>query len=237
MSSKGDQRSPITLPNGNNLTESSIGCGVTVDSSGNAALPSAGGAILGVIYGFTGTMTGVLVRTLADGALLLLYGGTVTLPTALKVNASGQFIAASGSDVQAGAAVAIALDGGASGELHAGVLFGGAAGLSGVGGVDDIVLGTTAPSNLTGTTFVQTTGTKTGVLANGVAIGQQKWIYQSVATGTPVGTITGTFKDGTGAAKTTLALGTAVAAIGGIVWDGAAWRLFTALGGTGSSLS
>ena len=35
----------------------------------------------------------------------------------------------------------------------------------------------------------------------------------------------------------TLALGTAVASIADFVWDGAAWRLTSALGGTGSSLA
>lgn len=238
MSSKGDQRSPITVPNGNNLTEASIGCGVTVDSAGNAALPTAGGSIIGVLYGLTGSSTGCVVRTVADGALLLQYGGTVTLPQALKVNASGQFIAASAGDIAAGAAVAIALDGGASTELHAGVLFGAAAGQTGLGGVQaDFVLGTTAPAAANGTLFVSTTGTVTGVLGAGTYTGQPIAIVQSVAASTPVGTITGAFKSQAGAAKTTLALGTAVAFIFRGVWDGAAWRQVDTLGGTGSSLS
>lgn len=235
MSSKGDQRSPITLPTA--LTETSIGCGVTVDANGNAVLPTAGGSIIGIMYGLTGTGTGAVIRTPADGALLAQLGGTVTLPTALKVNASGQFVTASAGDITAGAAVAIALDSGASGDQRAVMLLGGVAGLTATGGVDDIVLGTTVPSASTATTYVQTTGTKTGALAAGPTTGFEKDIVQSVAASTPVGTITGAFKDQTGAAKTTLALGTAVGFIGRFVWDGAAWRQVSALGGTGSGLS
>jgi hypothetical protein len=236
--SKTDQRSPILLPTA--LTEASIGCGVTVDVNGNAVLPAAGGGIIGVLYGLSGTGTGAVIRTACDGALLLQYGGTVTAATpmpSLKVNSSGQFITASAGDIAAGAAVAFALDGGSSGELHAGILFGAAAGQTSTGGVDDIVLGTTAPSNLTGTTFVQVTGTKTGVLGAGQYTGQLKRFIQSVASTLPVGTITGTFKDNVGAAKTTLNLGTAVATIGDFVWDGAAWRQTSAITGTGSSLA
>ena len=102
--------------------------------------------------------------------------------------------------------------------------------------IDDVVLGTTAPSGLTPITFVQTTGTKTGALPNGSTIGQTKRIVQSVATGTPIGKITGTFKQLSGAAANTLALGTAVAMIADFVWDGSAWRLASTLGGTGRSL-
>lgn len=235
MSSKGDQRSPITLPTA--LTEASIGCGVTVDANGNAVLPSAGGSIIGILYGLTGTGTGAVIRTVADGALLAQLGGTVTLPAALKVNASGQFVTASAGDITAGAAVAIALDSGASGDSRAVMLLGGVAGLTATGGVDDIVLGTTAPSANTAVTYAQTTGTKTGALGAGPTAGFTKDIVQSVAASTPVGTITGAFKDQTGTAKTTLALGTAVGFIGRFVWDGAAWRQVSALGGTGSGLS
>ena len=109
--------------------------------------------------------------------------------------------------------------------------------LGGLAGFDDIVLGTTAPSNLTPQTFVQTTGTKTGVLAAGTYTGQTKRISQSIATGTPIGTITGTFKTLGGAAATTLGLGTTVGNIVDLLWDGAAWRATSALGGTGSSLA
>ena len=236
MTAKGDQRSPILLPT--SLTEASIGCGVTVDANGNAVLPNAGGSIIGVLYALTGTGTGAVIRTPCDGAVMLQLGGTVTLPTALKVNSSGQFITASAGDVAAGAAVAIALDGGASGESHAGILLGSAAGLTANGGVQaDFVLGTTAPNAANAVLFVSTTGTVTGALGSGSYTGQPIAIVQSVAASSPVGTITGAFKSQAGVAKTTLGLGTAVGFIFRGVWDGAAWRQVDALAGTGSSLT
>lgn len=109
--------------------------------------------------------------------------------------------------------------------------------VDGDNGSDDIILGTTAPSGTTAVTFVETTGTKTGVLSSGYFAGQQKRIVQSVAATTPIGTITGTFKTLAGAAATTLGLGTVVGTIADFIWDGAAWRQSSALGGTGSSLA
>lgn len=231
------QHNPFTLPNGNSLTATSMFCGVNVDSNGNAVLPTAGGSIVGVMYGISGPGSSLSVRGPGDGKVKVQYGGTVTLPAVLKINASGQFVTASASDIAAGAGIAIALKAGASGEIGEAVLVGGASPTASVVGTDDIALGTTAPSNLTAVTFVQTSGTNTGVLANGVYAGQTKRIVQSVATSTPVGTITGTFKTLAGAAATTLALGTAVATIADFVWDGSAWRASSAITGTGSSLT
>lgn len=237
-----DQRSPFEVPNlgGSPLVETSMFCGVSLEANGNGILPTAGAAIIGVLYGISTSGNALSIRGFGDGKVKAQYGGTVTLtspPTPLKVNASGQFIACSAADVAAGSAVAIALEAGVSGEIHPVVLLGGEGGGAEVLGEDDIVLGTTAPSNITAVTYVQVTGTKTGVLANGIFAGQTKRIIQSVATGTPVGTITGTFKTLAGGAATTLALGTAVAVIADFVWDGAAWRLTSAVTGTGSSLS
>lgn len=230
-----DQRSPISLPTA--LTATSMYCGVAVDNTGNAVAPAAGAAIIGVLYGLSGTGTAASIRTPCDGRVKLLYGGSVTVGDKLKVDNTGKFLTASASDVAAGSAVAVALETGASGEVHSGVLLGNSGAAAEVLGTDDIVLGTTAPSGITSVTFVQTTGTKTGVLPNGVFAGQKKRIVQSVAASTPAGTITGAFKTLAGAAATTLTLGTAVAYIGEFVWDGAAWRLASALGGTGSSVA
>src|SRR5689334_17837646 len=121
-----DQRNPITVLNGNSLTATSMFCGVTIDANGNAALPSAGGSIVGVMYGISGASSSLSVRTPGDGKVKVQYGGTITLPTALKVNASGQFVSASAGDIAAGAAIAIALKAGSSGEIGEAVLIGGA---------------------------------------------------------------------------------------------------------------
>ncbi len=84
---------------------------------------------------------------------------------------------------------------------------------------------------------VETTGTVAGVLPNGTAAGQQIEIYQSIATGSPVGTITGALANNLNVSKATLALGTAVGLIFKGVWTGTAWRQRDALGGSGSGLS
>ncbi len=228
-------RNPFSLFAGVDLTGSQY-CAVTI-SAGTLVLPSAGGTAVGVLQtrpasGKSGTVIGPgWPMTRAR------YGGTVTSGAALKVDAQGRFVAASATDIAAGSALALAVDAGAVDENHTIIFFGNASAVGTTLGFDDIVLGTTAPSALTGVTYAQVTGTKTGVLAAGASVGQTKRIVQSVAASTPIGTITGAFKTLAGAAATTLALGTAVAFIADFVWDGAAWRATSAIGGTGSSLA
>lgn len=231
-----DNKNPFSREAGVDLSGSQY-CAVTIASDGRLALPAAGAQAIGILY--TAPILGKAGEIWGPGSGLRMakYGGTVTLPSALKLDSAGRFIAANNADIAAGSAVAIAIDAGAINEIHTVMFFGGASAVGQTSGFDDIVLGTTAPSNLTSTTYVQTTGTKTGVLGNGVAVGQLKQINQSVAASTPVGTITGTFLTLSGAAATTLALGTAVGAIAGLVWTGAAWRATSAIGGAGSSLS
>jgi hypothetical protein len=231
-----EQRNPITLPATADLS-ASLYCGVTLNTSGQVILPAANAPVIGVLYSAgTGGLFACGIETVGRGKLKMKYGGTVAADDPLKVTSAGKFVTASGADVAAGFQVAIAVKAGSLNDIGEGILTGGTA-LASVTGFDDIVLGTTAPSNITAVTYVQTTGTKTGVLANGVYVGQPKRIIQSVAASSPVGTITGTFLTLAGAAATTLALGTAVAVIADFVWTGAAWRLDSALGGTGSSLS
>lgn len=231
-----DQRNPITLPSASSLA-ASLYCGVTLNTSGQVTLPAAGAPILGVLYtAGTGGAFQNGIMTLGAGKIRAVYGGTVTADDPLKVTSAGKFVTASASDVAAGFQVALALKSGVLNDIGEIVLTGGS-GAAAITGVDDIVLGTTAPSNVTAVTFAQVTGTKTGALSNGLYTGQPKRIDQSVAATSPIGTITGLFKTLAGVAATTLALGTAVGAIGDFVWDGAAWRLTSALGGTGSSLS
>lgn len=231
-----DNKNPFSIPAGVDLSASQY-CAVTIDSGGNLALPAAGAQAIGILYTAPILAKAGEVYGPGSGIRKAKYGGTVTLPATLKLDSSGRFVAASAGDIAAGSAVAVAIDAGSINEIHSVIFFGGASAVGQTSGVDDVVLGTTSPSNLTSITYVQTTATKTGVLAAGVATGQTKRIVQSVAATTPIGTITGTFKTLAGAAATTLALGTAVAVIVDLVWDGAAWRATSAITGTGSSLS
>lgn len=232
-----DCKNPFSIPAGVDLSGSQY-CAVNIDANGNLALPSAGGSAIGILYTAPILNKAGEVHGPGSGVRKGRFGGSVTLPAVLKVDASGRFVTASNADIAAGSGLALALEAsGGANEVHPVLFFGGASTVALGLGFDDIVLGTTAPSALTPITFVQTTGTKTGALGNGSYIGQTKRIDQSVATGTPVGTVTGTFLTLAGAAATTLALGTAVGFIADFVWTGTAWRATSAIGGTGSSLS
>lgn len=231
-----EQLNPFALPT--SLTETSIFCGVAVDTNGNAVAPTAGASIIGVMVGLSGSSTAARIKGVGSGIQKLQFGGTVTAGETLKVNSSGQFVNASAGDIAAGSAVAIAVSGGATGEIGEGILLGGGGEAAEVLGSEDIVLASaTAVSGIAAVSFLETTGTVSGVLANGTYTGQVKTIVQAVAASTPVGTVTGLFKNQAGTAKTTLALGTAVGMIYRGVWDGAAWRATDTLGGSGSSLS
>lgn len=232
-----DCENPYSLQASTDLSASQY-CGVTIDANGQLALPAAGGSIAGILYtapnlqGRPGEVWGP-----GEGFRKAKYGGTVTNGDKVKVDALGRFVTASASDIAAGAAIGIAVESGTIGEIGTVLLIGGAGAVALASGFDDIVLSATAPSNITETTFVQTSGTQTKAFANGVSIGQKKRFIQSVAAATPIGTITGTFLTLAGGAATTLALGTAVAAIADFVWTGAGWRLTSAIGGTASSLT
>lgn len=225
----------ISLQASTDLSASQF-CAMTMNSSQQLLLPSANSTILGVLQN-NPNAAGKAAELQIRGVTKAKLGGTVNVGDTVKVDSSGRFLTASAGDIAAGFAVGMCIVGGAINNIGSVSLDLAGTGFVAASGFDDIVLGTTAPSGLTLVTFVQTTGTKTGVLPNGVSTGQTKRFVQSVAASTPVGTVTGTFKDQTGAAKTTLALGTAVATIADFIWDGAAWRLTSAVTGTGSSLS
>lgn len=226
----------FTLPANADLSASQY-CAVDVNSSGNAVVAGAGGGIVGVLQN-NPAAAGRASEIQMGGVTPMKMGGTVAKGDYVKADASGRAVTASGADIAAGTVIGRCIVAGGTNEIGSVMLTNFGTGYVGAGtGVDDIVLGTTAPSNLTAMTFAQTTGTKTGVLGAGVYAGQTKDIVQSVAASTPVGTITGTFKTWAGAGATTLALGTAVGFIAKVVWDGAAWRQVSAIGGTGSSLT
>ena len=185
-----DCKNPFSIPAGVDLSGSQY-CAVTLDSSGNLALPSAGGSAIGILY--TAPILGKAGEVYGPGSGVRKgrFGGSVTLPAVLKLDSSGRFITASASDIAAGSGVALAIEAsGGANEVHSVLFFGGASTVALGVGFDDIVLGTTAPSALTPITYVQTTGTKTGALAAGSYTGQTKRIIQSVAASTPVGTLT-----------------------------------------------
>lgn len=214
-----DQRNPISVPNGNNLTATSMFCGVTIDAAGNAALPTAGGSIIGAMYGLSGTLTAISVRTPGDGTVKAQYGAAVTIPAVLKMNASGQFITANAADIAAGAAVAIAMESGILNEVHPVVLIGGASPQAQITGTETITSG--AASLATLDTLLSTTATIAYTLANGIYAGQTKRFREITAASTPLGTLTIATPFGSEPA-THVFTGTGQEIV--FEWTGAAWR-------------
>lgn len=234
-----EQQNPYAIPNlaDSPLTEDDLFCGVTIDSDGNAVLPSAGASIVGTMTSLSGTDTAIRVKGIGSGIQKIRLGGTLSGPGNVKVDASGKFVAATSDDIAAGSRVAFALTGGAADDIVPGILFGGGGETEEVGGYQECTLGTDVPSNTAKVIFVTTSGTKTGVLADGLFAGQTLRVVQAVATGTPVGTITGSFETMAGASEGTLNLGNAVGTIVDFVWTGTKWRQSSAFGGQPGSLS
>lgn len=207
---------------------------IVIDSAGLAQLPSAGGAISGILMdkGVAGVELPYQFLAIAQWEC----GGTVAVGDTVMTDSVGRMVTASATDISNGKGKGLCHVGGSIGQLGCAQLLGTPAALSGTG-IDDVVLNANSISNKTNVSYVQVTGTKAGTLADGIYAGQEKRVVQSVATGTPVGTITGNFMTLAGVAAGTLALGTAVGTIVDFVWNGTKWRQSSALGGTASTLS
>jgi hypothetical protein len=115
-----EQSPPLSIPAGSDLSASQF-CGVTINSSGQLVLPSAGARILGILYtkpaaqGRPGT-----VETQAGKKLRAKYGGTVTAADPVKVDAAGKFVTAVSTNV----AVGVAYKSGVNGDVGEIVLMG-----------------------------------------------------------------------------------------------------------------
>lgn len=181
-----DKRNPFSIDAGSDLSASQY-CGVVVNSSGQLALPSAGGAIVGVLY----TKPAAAARAgevmgLGSGVVKMKLGGTVTAGDVLKVASTGKFLTASASDVAAGAGVGICTTGGSDNEIGAGVLFSAASSIA-------TTIASESPSGVAGnydlSKYAQdsllTLGTanRTGALPDGLFVGQRHRIRVIAASG------------------------------------------------------
>lgn len=180
---------PISLPASADLSASQF-CFVNLNASGQLALPSAGGRVVGVLetkpdaQGKVGS-----VRTL--GPARVLAAGSFDPGASLKADAAGKAVLASAGDILAGSAIAVALEAGASGKMasiHLLTASAGAAVLS-VGG-DEVVAAAGAVSIYTAATYLEIDGTKAYTLADGFLGGQEKTIECTAVSGTPLGTLT-----------------------------------------------
>ena len=212
----------ITLPVAADLS-ASIFCAVDVNSSGQAALPSAGGAIVGVLTDKVATI-GASAAIQVQGIAQMKLGGTVAKGDQVKVDTSGRAVAATAGDVAAGASVGRCILGGAINNIGAVLLTNFGQGLAVGGGALEIVT-SGAISVTKNTTLLSVTGTQAYTLGSGLYAGQRKTIQASVAASIPAGTVTGVFLDTDGTTARTTAAFDAVADQLVLEWTGAAWQV------------
>lgn len=181
-----DNENPLSFPASADLSASRY-CAVVLNSSGELALPSAGGNILGILYNKPAAQGdhGV-VWSPGGGQRKAKLGGTVAKGDKCKVDSSGRFLLASAGDIAAGSAVAICTEGGALNEIGSVVLMAGA-------GTMALVTGSESPSGAAGnynldeyaaeSLLTLGTANRTGILDDGLFVGQHKRIRVIAASG------------------------------------------------------
>ena len=177
----------ITKPASGDLSASQY-CFVDIDTNGRAVLPSAGGAIAGILQNNDAKLLGDPCAIAIDGESQLKYGGSVTAGDVLKTDASGRGVTALAADIAAGSAVGRATVTGASGVYGACII--GAVGVANTFVVGDETVTSGALSAFASTSYLSVTGTQAYTLPNGKFNGQKKRIECSVAASVPVGTLT-----------------------------------------------
>lgn len=161
-----------------------IHCAVAVDANGKAALPTAGGFIVGVLT--DKQVAGQAVSVQHGGVAQWKLGGTVDEGDRVVVDASGQAVTATAQQRADGKVVGICLVGGGSGALGSILLCNYGTGTvsttasespSGVSGNYDLTPATSESLLTLGT------ANRTGALADGLFVGQRKRILVIAASG------------------------------------------------------
>lgn len=184
---------PISYQVGSDLSESQY-C-LAVISAGKLALPSAGGRVTGVML-TKGFADGDVVSLGILGPQPCIAGGSFSAGNLLKATAAGKVVLASGSDIAAGSAIAVALqDSAGDTEKVAIMLLQHGAGIALTEDVETVTSG--ALSVTKGTSFLSVTNTVAFTIADGPYAGFRKRIECSAVSGTPVGTLTITNPSGT----------------------------------------
>lgn len=208
----------VTAPAAADLSASQY-CGVDYNSSGQAALPSAGGRCVGVLNNDPAAV-GRAATIQIGGVARMKLGGTVTAGENVKVDSSGRAVTAAAGEEAFG----VCRLGGAInqfGEVQIGKPN------TVAGGDLEIVSANGAVSVVTRTTLLSISGTKAYTLAAGKFAGQRKTIQASVAAAIPSGVVTGTFLDTDGTTARTTATFDAVADQLELEWKAAsaAWQV------------
>jgi len=198
-------------------------CGVDLNTDGELVLPTAGGAIVGVLQNDPAA-AGRSGSYQYFGITKMKLGGTVAVNDFVKVDSAGRAVTASAGDVALGAAIGKCRVGGAInniGEIQLMNL-----GVGFVAGSSALEIKTSgALSVVKRTSLLATTGTTAYTLASGLYAGQRKTIQETLAASIPAGTITGVFTDTDGTTARTTAAFNAVADALELEWTGAAWQV------------
>lgn len=199
---------------------------VTVDVNGKAALPTAGGPIIGITTdkAVLGQSCPIQWHGVAEWEL----GGTVAKGDFVKTDVLGRAVLASAADVAAGMSCGRCLEGGAVGNFGAIFLMNFGNGFAAASAALEIVAAAGALSVITRTTLLNVQGTKVYTLAAGLYPSQRKLIQCSVAGATPVGSVTGLFTDTDGTtARTSITLIDAAGDGCELEWTGTSWQVIT----------
>jgi hypothetical protein len=151
-------------------------CAVVKTTGEKVTLPTAGGPVIGINYTKADVGQPCEVHGLGSGRTQAKYGGDVTSGDKLKVDALGRFLLASGADVAAGAAVAVACEDGALNTIGSVVLFGtaGTTALTTESETTDPTAGNYDLSRYArDSRIVLATANRTGALADGLFVGQR----------------------------------------------------------------
>jgi hypothetical protein len=194
-------------------------CALTMNSSQQVLLPSANATILGVLQNNPNAQ-GKAAEIQIRGVTKAKMGGTVTTGDTVKVDSSGRFVTASGSDITSGFAVGMCILGAAVNQIGSVTLDLAGSGQTSVSGTETVTSGALSLNTIDSQT--STTGTVAYTLANGLVAGQLKRVREITAASTPLGTLTITTPFGSEPATHVF---TAQNQELLLEWTGAAWRV------------
>jgi len=170
----------IEIPAGSNL--SSYQYRFMTNTSGQAALPSSGGAVIGVLTNDPDAADKPATIQYS-GIALVLAAGSITAGGKVQSDENGKAVAQSGTGIPAGWAMKTT-----AADEYCPVLLANQAGVAAVTSEETVTSG--ALSLNPQFTYLSVTGTQAYTLAAGTYVGQRKIIECTVAASTPVGTLT-----------------------------------------------
>jgi hypothetical protein len=193
---------------------------VAINSSGNAILPTGASApVVGILQNDPSAAgQAATIRRFGDSKMKL--GGTVAPGDNVRVDSAGRAVTASAGDVAAGAVIGKCLKGGDINNIGTVMLHALGAGTTLTIGQETVTSG--ALDEYVRTSYLSVTGTVAFSLADGLYLGQEKFVECTAVSGTPIGTLT--LNDAHGTEPTSHIFG-AVGQRLGFEWTATGWKL------------